>query len=42
MLSCTAVGNVVEQNKNLEESGESPLMDKGWYRGLVGVLVYLS
>lgn len=41
MLDCKDVDNLVEQNKKLEESCESPLVDKGRYRQLVGRLIYL-
>jgi hypothetical protein len=42
MLGCKAADNPVEQNKKLEESDESSLVDKGRYQRLVGRLIYLS
>jgi hypothetical protein len=32
MLSCKVVDNPVKKNKKLEESVESPLVDKGRYQ----------
>jgi hypothetical protein len=42
MLGCKAVDNPVEQNKKLEESDVSSLVDKGRNQQLVGLLIYLS
>lgn len=41
MLGCKAIDNPIEKNKKLQESGESPLVDKGMYHQLLDRLIYL-